>query len=415
MACNTDAIHIGSREHFLSPLSFILGFVLICGLLFSLTVNAKQKMDFWDSPKYGGNSFNEVPPDYAYFKALRATGASWVRLTFSKWRGEGKDFLIGDIDNYSALDAADLAVLKRVVEDAEKAGISVVITPLGLPGSRWSQQNNDTYDARLFMDKAFWQQSAAFWQDLANALKSHQNIVAYNLINEPVPEYETELDEHAPLEDRLAWYNKIKGSSRDLPAFYESVIAAIRTKDSETPIMVGGGWYSGALGLTNWPSPLSDAKVVYEMHMYEPWAATSSHNAIRTEPYRYPGYEGWYGDEKVVWNKAMLNQHLAATFEWAEKVNVPANRLVVSEFGCMRLWQDCATYLDDVLTILNAHEVHWAFYSFREDVWEGMDYELAPDVKPGQFYDLMDQGEADKIKRTPHPLLDVIKSHMTRD
>lgn len=68
-------------------------------------------MTFWDAPQKGGNSFNAVEPDETYFKALAATGATWVRLTFSKWRGEGRDFLIGDADHYNGLPPEDLAKL----------------------------------------------------------------------------------------------------------------------------------------------------------------------------------------------------------------------------------------------------------------------------------------------------------------
>jgi len=50
---------------------------------------------FWDMPRKGGNSFNTSAPDEAYFKALAATGATWVRLTFSKCKGEDRDFLLG--------------------------------------------------------------------------------------------------------------------------------------------------------------------------------------------------------------------------------------------------------------------------------------------------------------------------------
>jgi hypothetical protein len=50
---------------------------------------AADLMSFWDKQRKGGNSLNQAPPDTAYFSALAATGATWVRLTFSKWKGEG--------------------------------------------------------------------------------------------------------------------------------------------------------------------------------------------------------------------------------------------------------------------------------------------------------------------------------------
>ncbi|KAG0739643.1 hypothetical protein G6F24_017270 [Rhizopus arrhizus] len=74
---------------------------------------------------------NMSPPDRDYFEALRATGATWVRLVPDKWKAQGgRDFLIGNADDYQGLVAADLATLRRVLDDANAAGLKVVLTPL---------------------------------------------------------------------------------------------------------------------------------------------------------------------------------------------------------------------------------------------------------------------------------------------
>ena len=65
----------------------------------------------------------------------------------------------------------------------------------------------------------------------------------------------------------------------------------------------------------------------------------------------------------------------------------------------MCLWTDCATYLEDVVDAVEARGGHWAFYSFREDVWDGMDYELPPSVTTGQFYWLSETGKGDTLPR----------------
>lgn len=387
--------------------------LLLWALCWPMTATSQSKISFWDAPQYGANSFNETPPNCAYFVALRNTGATWVRLTFTKWKGEQADFLIGDVNAYKGLVQADLKVLKGVVACAAQADLKVVLVPLSLPGSQWTQLNGNKYDPRLWQDKQFWAQSAAFWRDMAMAFKDDPTVVAYNLINEPVPEFKAGLEEHAPVSLRQAWYQKNEGSSRDILAFYEYVTAEIRAVDKETPIMLDGGWYAGALGFTYWPRPLSDTKTLYAFHMYEPWAATSSANAKRKDPYRYPGVELEYGGQKVTWNKAMVTTHMHTYFDWADRMGIPKNRQVMGEFGCLRLWVDCGTYLNDVLDVANEKGVHWAFYSFRES-WDGMDYEIAPEVTTGQFYYLKSQGKEDQIKRTPHPLLDIITSHMKR-
>src|SRR3954471_13828754 len=200
---------------------------------------------FWDTPRHGANCFNEAPPDEAYLRALRTYGATWVRLTFSKWKSaRGGDFLFGDLDDYQALVPEDLAVLRAVLDRAQTAGLKVVLTTLALPGSRWRQQNAGRFDDRLWSDMKYWRQSAAFWRDLAGELAHHPAIVAYNLLNEPAPELRGGLDEHAAPETMRAWYMRARGSARDLPGFYATLITAVRAADSLTPIMLDAGYYA---------------------------------------------------------------------------------------------------------------------------------------------------------------------------
>ncbi len=384
----------------------------ISALLLASPAFAGTPVSFWDTPQHGGNSFNQSPPDLAYFQALKATGATWVRLTPSKWKGAGRDFLIGDADHYAGIPPSDLATLESVLDAANTAGIKVVIAPLSLPGDRWNQQNQGKDDTRLWSDRAYWDQSAAFWRDLAAALKDRPEIVAYNILNEPTPEKGMGLDEQADSTTRQAWYAKYKGTTHDLPAFYEQVIAAIRAVDATTPVMVDGGWYANAASFGYWPGRLSDDKVLYSFHMYEPYEATSSPNLKRDPQLRYPGAQSWLGAKQVTWNRGVVQMFLAQPFMWAAAHGIPDNRMVAGEYGCVRQWVDCGTYLNDVLDVLNSHHAHWAFYSWREDGWDAMDYELAPDVTTGQFYYLHEQGKGDRLPRTPHPLLDVIEGHM---
>ncbi len=143
-----------------------LAFV-IAAQLFAAQASAADLIRFWDSPQHGGNSFNRLPPDQGYFDALRGYGATWVRLSYDKWEAEDRDFLLGDADRYEGLKKEDLAKLKATLDRAEKAGLKVVIAPLSLPGMRWAQNNGQKFDGRLWKDKAYWGQAAAFWRDVA--------------------------------------------------------------------------------------------------------------------------------------------------------------------------------------------------------------------------------------------------------
>lgn len=358
---------------------------------------------FWNAPQRGSNCFNESPPDAEYFRALRGYGATWVRLSFSKWKSaRGRDFLFDSLDEYRALVPEDLATLRGVLDHAHAAGLQVVVTPLSLPGARWIQQNDNQFDDRLWSDRKYWSQSAAAWRDLAAALADHPAIAAYNLVNEPVPERKGGLAEHAPPDVMRAWYEKARGTTRDLPAFYESLIAAVRGADARTPIMLDAGFYAAADAFSYWPAPLADQRLLYAFHMYEPWSATSAPNMKRKTPYRYPGTAP-FGAAESNWDAQRVAAYLQQPLDWARRHGVPASRMVAGEFGCMRQWPDCPRYLDDVLTVLEAQGVHWAFYSFRE-AWDGMDYELGAGKLPWQYWEAVGRNQPYELKRGPNPV-----------
>lgn len=360
---------------------------------------AADMIAFWDKPERGGNSFNRLPPDQAYFDALQDYGASWVRLSYDKWQPAERDYLIGNADQYQGLVAKDLQQLKTTLDRAHAAGLKVVITPLSLPGMRWAQNNGDRFDDRLWQDKRFWTQSAAFWRDLAAVLKEHPAVAAYNLINEPAPEKQAGLAEHADAAKMRDWYEKQVGSARDLPGFYQTLISAIREVDSLTPIMVDAGWYGAADAFSYWPAPLADSRVLYSFHMYEPYAATSAPNLQRARPYTYPGLVPFAAGMQK-WDPNRVRSYLQQPLDWAAQHAIPANRMVAGEFGCMRKLPGCQQYLEDVLSALEAARVHWAFYSFREDSWDGMDYELGSANVPWAYWKAAEDGQPDPVKRS---------------
>lgn len=374
-------------------------------------VFAADLMSFWDQPAKGGNVFNAAPKDAAYYGALAETGATWARVTFSKWKGQDRDFLMGNADGYKALVAEDLAVLRAELDAAHAAGLKVVVAPLTLPGGRWSQQNGGAYDDRIWADPAFQAQAVQFWADLAAALNDHPAIAAYNILNEPAPEKESGGIENGSDQELRDWQAAQAGSSRDLVTFYETVIAAIREVDPVTPVMVDAGWYANPRSLATWPKALPDDRVLYAFHMYEPYAAASAPNMRRDAPLRYPGVTTEYAGQETNWDRQVVASHIGAAFDWAEEQGLPDTRIVAAEFGCMRRWADCGTYLTDVIDAIEDRGGHWAFYSFREDEWEGMDYELPTTLPPGRFYWLTDEGKAEKLPRNGK-LMDLLRARL---
>lgn len=376
-------------------------------MLFCLPASAADLIAFWNEPRHGGNSFNRQPPEQSYFDALKGYGADWVRLSYDKWEPLRRDFLLGDADHYEGLVEADLQLLTEVLDRAHRAGLKVVIAPLSLPGMRWSQNNNHRFDDRLWQDRRFWQQATHFWRDLAMALKDHPAIAAYNLINEPAPEKQAGLGEHASAERMREWYAREQGGTRDLPALYRQLLAAIREVDEHTPVMLDAGWYAAADAFSYWPAAMADQRVLYSLHMYEPYAATSAPNMVRAQPIPYPGPAPFAGTVQQ-WDGERVANYLQQPLDWADSVGVPRSRLVVGEFGCMRRLPGCRQYLEDVLSVLDSARLHWAFYSFREDSWDGMDYELGTAKVPWSYWQAIDEGKPDPLERKATVLFEPI-------
>ncbi len=205
-------------------------------------------------------------------------------------------------------------------------------------------------------------------------------------------------------ESYLRWYEGQRGGLRDLPAFYNQVIASIREVDPETPIMVDSGWYAQPLAFTHW-EPLRDDKVLYGFHYYQPFEFTSNKNFREGRGLVYPSRS---------FNRAELERTLAPLWAWADQKGVPRNRLVAAEFGCFRRNPGCAEYLADLLSVFAEQKVHWAFYSFREDGWSGMDYEVGDRALGAAYWEAAERGEHPQPPRGPNPIWEVLQRSLLK-
>lgn len=343
-------------------------------------IHLVSEIEFWEQKqRMGANSFNNKPPSQAYFDSFAEYGGEWIRLSWTKWQSAGgKAFLIGDPSDYTGLVQEDVFVLKEVVSRARNSKVKLVFTSLTLPGAVWSQHNNGEIDDRLYSDKKYWEQSALFWQDIAEVFKDDETIIAYNIINEPTPERPSGY-ERGTREQNIQWYEQQIGTPRDLPAFYEYIVHAIREIDTVTPIMIDGGFFGNPNGFDYFEGPIQDDKILYDFHMYQPWAATSTWNIRNGAKLVYPGTMEYWGRTET-WDAERVAKTIQQPLDWAEKYGIQPSRIVMGEFGCHRYLKWCPIYLEDVLSAAEENNLHWAFYTFRSDNWGGMDYELGQDA-----------------------------------
>jgi len=389
--------------------------ILLCCALYHQRLSAAD-ITYWDRQRKGANNFN-CDPSQDWWPAAKAAKIQIVRLTPSKWSSEGRDFLIGNADKYTGIPDKDFLMLKRELDRAQDSGLKVVLTMLSLPGNRWRQHNGNKSDFRLWKSSDYHQQAADFWHDLVTKLANHPAIAGYNPINEPHPERlpgEQELYNKDP----AAWHAKTKGSAADLRVFYAQIISAIRKVDRKTPIILDCGMWAGLEAIEYMPI-FDDDKIIYSFHIYQPWEyvskkANQGRFSYPTDPASVTG-----NDEESTIKRQLNRQSLAATIaaaaRWQKKHRIPDNRIFAAEFGCHRMVPGAAQYLADVLEIIEGYAWHWALYAFREDCWDGMDYELGTKPLGWDHWKAVEAGkEPPPLKRIDNPIWDVMKEGLAR-
>ncbi len=357
---------------------------------------SSDPLAFWDAPRRGANC-QRRSVDAAYWRAAKAAGLDFVRLLPDAWTARRRDFLVGDASAFTSVEEADLAALVRALDDADRAGVKVVLGMLSLPGARWKQLNGDRDDSRLWRDARFQAQAAAFWSALAARLRGHPALVALNPLNEPHPErsfgYETP---DAPGYD--AWRTRSRGTPADVDAFDRRVVAAIRAASPEIPVLLDGPFYASADGLSLL-EPVEDPRVLYAFHVYEPWEYTTFR--VNKGRFAYPGRMPGPKGETIAWSRDTLRERLAPVARWAERHSVPRQRIVAAEFGVSRRVEGALAYLTDLVPTLDEVAGHRAFYAFRSDGdWTDLDYELGTDPVDPRIWGAEARGEdVERYKR----------------
>jgi endoglucanase len=392
-----------------------LAFALVCACACAARAQGGDaKLRFWDAQRKGANNFN-LAPRREWWAEARAAGIELVRLAPSRWKSARKDFLIGDADSYEGLVEEDFAKLRAELDAAHAAGVRVVLTTLTLPGARYRQSNGGRPDFRLWREPRFLAQAARFWRDLAGRLKDHPAVVGYNLLNEPTPERAAGLD--SPAEVTPEWLARAEGTPADLNRFNEELLRAVRAADPATPVVIDAGWWANAAAF-RYLKPLADARVLYSLHVYDPYDYT---NRQRNDGrYSYPGRVvlsrgeeavggAARGESAVELNREALERIVRPVAEWQERHGVASARIFVGEFGCNRMNGGAAGYLGDLVRIFNARGWHWAFFTFRADDWTGMDYELGATPPGAAYWSAVERGERPQLKRVDNPIWEVFR------
>ncbi|RNA61449.1 glycosyl hydrolase family 5 [Chryseobacterium nematophagum] len=383
-----------------------------------------QPIDFWEKQKKGANFFSEVEKQ-ARFHSAKQVHISFVRMAPNKWQiGNPKNkrgnFLIGPQHNpLNAPSKRDIKYLKSILDMAHTEGIPVVLTMLSLPYSRWSQHaQGEKEERKIWEDFKVQEEAICFWKELTKELKGYKGIVALNIRNEPSPERArgiTFKDWYTGNYEQ--WNRQIKGTPQDLNLFYKKVVSAIREVDKDIPLVLDSGFFA-----TPWAFKIleaikdengnNDPNILYSFHSYEPYNYSSRPNCNKTDgaktgeiskagvaencKYNYPGSIpiGELTDApRISWNKKKMIEFLQPINDFQKRNNISSNRILVGEFGVYRTNPNAEKYLKDMIEIFDENKWHWAFYAYREDNWDKMDYELGTKKIDWRYWDLSQKGK----------------------
>lgn len=187
--------------------------------------------------------WNCVEPGDA--RLMRAQGATTVRIAFwwTKITKPGTDELGGE----------GLALLDAMCRWAEEAGLWFVLDCHEPPGGCGPAAYVFGGKNLLWRDANYQAQFVRMWGELARRYRHHEHLLAYELMNEPVP----------PEGYTAAEYREL----------CLRAIHALRAEDPGRLVVVSGWSWGGVAGLKD-EIVLPRPRLLYSFHMYSPGAVT---------------------------------------------------------------------------------------------------------------------------------------------
>jgi|GEM_PF-1435003 len=337
--------------------------------------SASQKNACWERGFGAVNMFSEAGE--ADFASARAAGITVVRFGAV---GDAQDFryLVDGEGEHGLLSEQTLNRLAAAIGRAADHGIKVIVALGHVPG-RIFAQDPDQYDFRMWCAPEYGERFAALWGALARNLRHFDNVVGYDLLNEPF----------TPDDVAQGFFDEMPSTYvGTLNELYRKAIAAIREWDSETPIVLESSYWASPRTL-KFLQTYDDKSIVYSFHMYAPPAYTM--RAMNRSRFAYPGPVKQWPDSKwgdsIYWDREAIRNFLLEVRQWQFRHRIADRNIFVGECGVSREAAGAERYLFDVLEIFREFRWNWAAFAFRDAEWDAMDYELGTDIQtmlPGQ-------------------------------
>jgi hypothetical protein len=339
--------------------------------------------DPWESGFAGVNMFSESPEDD--FRAAADYGVRVIRLG-AVCGARDLRYLVDDRGERPAASATAVGRLKRSIDLARYHGMKVILSPSHVPGRLFTTRG-EAPDLRMWNDATCRSRIIALWSELARELENVEDIIGYDLINEPFTPEDA-------ARDFFDWAES--ESDAVLNELYRDVVGAIRQYDRRRPIILEAPCWASPLAISA-IRPIPDDRVVYSFHMYAPHRYTM--RAENGGRYVYPGsiprWPNRTAAEQELWNRQRIEQVLAHAATWQAAHDLSSRQMLVGEFGVSRDMAGAAEYLADLTSIFRSNDWSWCLYAFRDDAWDAMDYELSED-------------RGNMLDRRRNPLFDVV-------
>ena len=272
-------------------------------------------------------SFRETFVREEDIKLIRDWGANCIRVPFN-YR------LIEFEDRPFSFNEEGLGYLDNVVKWCEKYGIYCILDMHAAPGAQNPDWHSDCSDSKpqFFMYELNTERYLRLWHFLAGRYKGVSAVAGYDVMNEPVVNFDKE--------------HMVK-------ALYDKVTAEIRDVDKKHIIFLEGNFWAQRLDFLGKPK---DKNTAFSIHVYPPTDFTFNWET----DLEYPGR----ADFGFIWNKAKLDFFARQYKRLIGKVGVP---LYVGEFGVN--WRGGGfgegEWVKDCLSVFEKHGFHWTYWTYK--------------------------------------------------
>lgn len=136
------------------------------------------KIAAWEKLPRGANTFSELSPKD--LKEAKESGINVIRIGAVGQHQDLKYLVKNDVWDFSK---SNTDRLEKCIKQAKEAGTGVILTLSEVPGRKWEFAK---YDYRIFEDYKYHKQFIEGWKTIAKILAGYDNVIGYDLLNEPL-------------------------------------------------------------------------------------------------------------------------------------------------------------------------------------------------------------------------------------